>query len=123
MKLQRSQADGSNRFTAYGEGYVSVNAIRHTANILVLPDRLIPAWTPANFSSLTVADFERLAALDAGILLLGTGNRLRFPRQELLKPLIRAHKGLEVMDLPAACRTFNVLASEGRSVAAAILFS
>jgi uncharacterized protein len=55
--------------------------------------------------------------------LLGTGKQLRFPRPELLQPLIKAKKGIEVMDVQAACRTYNVLISEGRSVAAALIFS
>ena len=122
MKLQPTQFEGQNTFTAYGEGYVSVNAIRHTGNLIVLPDRIIPAWTPATFETLSVADFELLATLDAEIILLGTGQRLRFPRPELLRALIAAQKGIEAMDLAAACRTYNVLVSEGRKVAAALLF-
>jgi uncharacterized protein len=123
MKLQLAQTDGLNTFTAYGEGYVSVNGIRHDYNLAVLPDRLIPQWTPADFDSLTVADFELLAGLDAEIILLGTGQRLRFPHPELMRPLIQAQKGLEVMDLQAACRTYNILAAEGRKVAAALLLA
>jgi uncharacterized protein len=121
MKLELARTDGLNTFTAYGEGYVSVNGIRHNCNIVVLPDRLIPEWTLADFDSLTVADFELLAGLDAEIILLGTGNQLRFPRPELMRPLVKAQKGLEVMDLQAACRTYNILAAEGRKVAAGLL--
>jgi uncharacterized protein len=122
MKLKLAQSDGRNAFTAYGEGYVSVNAIRHHDNLVVLPDRLIPEWTQASFATLTLADFELLAALDTEIVILGTGNQLRFPRPELLQPLISAQKGLEVMDIQAACRTYNILVGEGRKVAAALIF-
>jgi uncharacterized protein len=121
MKLQLAKTDGLNTFTAYGEGYVSVNGIRHHCNLAVLPGRLIPAWTQADFDSLTVADFELLAGLDAEIILLG--NKLRFPRPELMQPLIHAQKGLEVMDLQAACRTYNMLAAEGRKVAVGLLLA
>jgi len=123
MKLQPTQSEGLNTFTAYGEGYVSVNAIRHTSNLIVLPDRLIADWTPATFETLSLADFELLATLDTEIILLGTGNRLRFPRPELLRAPMAARKGVEAMDLTAACRTYNVLVSEGRKVAAALLFA
>jgi uncharacterized protein len=122
MKLQPTPFEGLNTFTAYGEGYVSVNAVRHNGNLIVLPDRIIPAWTQATFDALGNADFELLATLDAEIILLGTGKTLRFPRPELLRPLTAARKGLEAMDLAAACRTYNVLVSEGRKVAAALLF-
>ena len=123
MKLQLAQTDGLNTFTAYGEGYVSVNGIRHNCNVAVLPDRLIEEWTQANFDTLTVADFELLAGLDAEIILLGTGKQLRFPRPELMRPLVLAQKGLEVMNLQAACRTYNILVAEGRKVAAGLLLA
>lgn len=123
MKLQPAQTDGLNTFTAYGEGYVSVNGIRHNYNIIVLPNRLITEWTPADFDSLSIADFELLAGLDAEIILLGTGSKLRFPRPELMQPLVQAQKGLEVMDLQAACRTYNILAGEGRKVAVGLLLA
>jgi uncharacterized protein len=123
MKLRIAQPQAQYTFTAYGDGYVSVNAIRHTGNVVVLPERVITDWTQADFETLDVDDFEALAALDSEIILLGTGRQLRFPRPELLQPLIRAQKGLEVMDLQAACRTYNVLAGEGRKVAAALIFA
>jgi uncharacterized protein len=123
MKLKLAQSEDQNRFTAYGDGYVSVNAVRHVSNLVVLPDRLIVDWTPASFATLSPFDFERLAALDSEIILLGTGQQLRFPRPELMQALIKAQKGLEVMDIAAACRTYNVLIGEGRKVAAALIFA
>jgi uncharacterized protein len=123
MKLQIATTEGQNTFTAYGEGYVSVNAVRHSSNLIVLPDRLIPEWTTASFATLSLADFEFLSTLENDIILLGTGNEHRFPRPELMQPLMRANKGLEVMTIQAACRTYNILISEGRQVTAALLFS
>ena len=123
MKLQLANSDGRNAFTAYGDGYVSVNAVRHTGNLLVLPDRTFPGWTQATFDTLSIAEFEFLATLDSEIILLGTGKQLRFPHPQLMQPLMQARKGMEVMDIQAACRTFNVLMGEGRKVAAALIFS
>ena len=123
MKLQLAQTEGWNTFTAYGEDYVSVYAVRHQDNLIVLPYQLIEKWTPASFSTLSRADFDFLATLDAEIILLGTGKLLRFPSPELMQSLMQARKGIEVMDTQAACRTFNVLAGEKRKVAAALLFS
>jgi uncharacterized protein len=123
MKLKPAQTEGQNVFTAYGEGYVSVNAIRYTNNLIVLPQRLITEWTSARFETLALSDFELLAALEIDIILFGTGNTLRFPRHDLLQPIIKARKGLEVMDIQAACRTYNVLISEGRPAVAALVFS
>ena len=123
MKLQAAQHIGQNTFTGYGEGYVSVNTVRYTSNLIVLPDQLIPDWTVASFDALGLADFELLATLNTEIILFGTGKQLRFPRPELMRPLIAVQKGLEVMDIHAACRTYNVLINEGRKVAAALIFS
>lgn len=123
MKLQPERIVGQNIFTAYGEGYVSVNAVRHTSNLIVLPDRLVEAWTAASFDTLSTTDFALLATLDAEVILLATGDQIRFPAAALLQPLVQAQKGIEVMDIKAACRTYNVLVSENRKVAAALLFA
>lgn len=123
MKLQIAQTEGQNTVTAYGKDYVSVNAVRHTQNIIVMPDRIIPAWAVSTSAAMVLADFELLASLETEIILLGTGNALRFPPPEFMRPLIEARKGLEVMDMQAACRTYNVLISEGRKVAAALLLA
>jgi len=121
LKLHRSVATGVNVFTAYGEGYVMVNGARHASSLIVLPDQVLP-WGAASFTALTSEDFAPLAGLGLEIVLLGTGPRLRFPHPLLTRALAEAHVGLEVMDLQAACRTYNILVAEERKVAAALLF-
>ena len=64
---------------------------------------------------------EYLHVLGA-VVILGTGMRQRFPAPKLMKALIDARIGLEVMDLGSACRTYNILVAEHRNVAAALLF-
>jgi uncharacterized protein len=123
MKLHLSNISGSNAFTGYGEGYVMVNRQRYERNLVVLPDRIVTDWRPAGFDQLGAEDFAQLAGLAPEIVLLGTGSRLRFPRPELTRALIDARIGLEVMDIQAACRTYNILAAEERKVVAALLFS
>ena len=122
MKLHLSDVSGINLFTGYGEGYVMVNRLRHERSLVVLRDRLVTDWPPAGFDELEAGDFARLAELKPEVVLLGTGARLRFPRTELTRALIEARIGLEVMDVQAACRTYNILAAEERRVAAALLF-
>ena len=63
-----------------------------------------------------------VAFLGVEIVLIGTGRRQRFPAPALMRPLMQARIGFEVMDLGSACRTFNILVNEGRSVAAALIF-
>jgi len=122
VKLQLSSAGALNVFTGYGEGYVLVNNVRHERNLLVLPERVIP-WDVAGFESLREEDFSELAAMRLEIVLLGTGAKQRFPEPRLTRPLAQARVGIEVMDLMAACRTYNILVSESRLVAAALLFA
>ncbi len=109
-------------FTAYGEGYVAVNHEKHSKNLIVLPESIIPEWSTATVATLTSADMQVLLELGTEIVLLGTGNRLRFPQGALMRPFAPAGMGLEIMDIQAACRTYNILAAEGRQVAAALLF-
>jgi uncharacterized protein len=109
-------------FTGYGGGYVLLNGARCEASVIVLPERIVE-WPVASFAALAEADFERIAQLKPEVVLLGTGARLRFPHPRLTAPLARAGIGLEVMDLQAACRTYNILAAEERIVAAALVFA
>ena len=99
-----------------------VNNQRHEQSLVVLPERLVIDWQPAGFDALNAGHFAQLAGLEPEILLLGTGDRQRFPRPELTRALVEARIGLEVMDLQAACRTYNILVAEDRNVAAALLF-
>ena len=121
MKLHALAASGVQVVTAYGEDYVLVNGARYEESIVVLPDRVV-AWQGHVFDRLSADDFGFLGTLEAEIVLLGTGPRQRFPHPRLTAPLARARIGLEVMDLQAACRTYNILVAEGRKVAAALLF-
>ena len=122
MKLHITNTAGLNLFTAYGDDYAAVNQEKHQKNIILLPESIVPEWTTATVSTLTEADMQILLGLGTEIILLGTGKRLRFPPGELLRPFALAGIGLDVMDLQAACRTYNILAAEGRKVAAALLF-
>ncbi|HKU46780.1 MAG TPA: Mth938-like domain-containing protein [Burkholderiales bacterium] len=121
MKLHASGPSTFNTITGYGEGYVTVNSERRTSSVVVLPDRIEP-WAAGSFDALTADDFRFLKELGAEIVLLGTGARQRFPHPQLTSELARAGIGLEVMDLQAACRTYNILVAEERKVAAALLF-
>jgi uncharacterized protein len=121
VKLHASGASGVNTITGYGEGYVMVNGQRRDSSVVVLPDRT-ENWPVARFDDLTAEHFVYLKELNAEIVLLGTGRRQRFPHPRLTAALSQAGVGLEVMDVQAACRTYNILVAEERKVAAALLF-
>ena len=122
MKLHASAPSALNTFSGYGDGFVAINGQRHEANIVVMPEKLLP-WGAASFDALKEADFDLFLGLDLEILLLGTGPKQRFPHPRLTKALAAKRIGVEAMDLQAACRTYNILMAEERRVAAALLFA
>ena len=112
---------GGNVFSGYGPGFVRIGILEYRENVVVTPEQIITGWAPGGFDALTEADFEAVAELEPEVTLVGTGATIRFPHPRLTRALTDARIGLEVMDTPAACRTFNILAAEGRKVAVAIL--
>ena len=120
MKLHASGPATYNTITAYGEDYVQVNSQRYQSSLSVMAETLLP-WSAEAFSTLGEEHFEALRDLVPEIVLLGTGSTQRFPHPRLTAALAKAGIGVEVMDLKAACRTYNILAAEERRVAAALL--
>ncbi len=108
-------------FTGHGAGYVSVNGHRYAQPIVVSADGVLTDWTATDFDSLAATHFDYFLGLKPEVLLLGTGAKQRFARPELYRELIKARIGIEFMDTPAACRTYNILVAEDRKVVAAIL--
>jgi uncharacterized protein len=121
LKFERELAQGRNTFTGYGEGYVEVNRQRYSASLVVSGERLLVDWPAASLEAMTADHLAALVDLSPEIVLLGTGPRFQFPRPALLAPLYQAGIGVEVMDTPAACRTYNILLAEGRNVVAALV--
>lgn len=119
VKLHLDRPGGTNLISASGGGTVTVNQTAYRGSLIVLRERLVEDWAPSGV--LESAQFELLAGLGADIVLLGTGNAIRFPHPRLTARLLSARIGLEVMDTGAACRTYNILSGEGRNVAAALV--
>ncbi len=108
-------------FTGYGEGYVAVNDKQYRQSVVVMAGSVRTDWTATDFGSLEASHFNYFLELQPEVLLLGTGAKQRFARPELYRALIQARIGIEFMDTPAACRTYNILVAEDRKVVAAIL--
>ncbi len=87
---------------------------------LLLDGALQAPWG-ADWEALTEAHFEAVLASPPEVLLVGSGRRTRWLAGALCARLAGAHVGLECMDTRAACRTYNLLAGEGRRVAVAAL--
>ena len=120
MKFQPDQTDVQS-ITGYGPGWVAVNGEKLSASALIGSAGQRLSWQVSRFEDLTEAHFAQLATLGAALVIVGSGTKLRFPPPAWLQPLMRARIGLETMDTQAACRTYNILAGEGRSVVAALL--
>lgn len=121
MKLHHSNQDGLNIIKAYTENSVTINEETFTRSVVVQAHHLEPAWQPQNIDELDSATIRELAKLDTEIILLGTGQKQHFPDRRLFVPLYDSNIGIEVMDTPAACRTYNILLEEGRAVTAALM--
>ena len=120
MKLQPDRFDVQS-ISGYGPGWVGVNGEKITHSVIISSGGQRIAWAGGLFEDLREAHFAVLADVQAEVVIFGSGLRLRFPKAGWLKPLIDRRIGVETMDTAAACRTYNILAQEGRSVAAALL--
>jgi uncharacterized protein len=121
MKFHPTQAAGQNLFTGYGNDYVAINHQRFEFPVVVSPEQPVSRWTASSVDTLTSAHLEEVLQFKPEIVILGTGERLRFPKPELTRALTGVGVGFEAMDTKAACRTYNILMAEGRQVVAAIL--
>ena len=120
MKLQPDQSDVQS-ISGYGPGWVGVNGEKITHSVIISSGGERLPWDASRFDELDATHFARLAEVQAEIVIFGSGSRIRFPQTAWLKPLIARRIGVETMDTAAACRTYNILAQEGRHVAVALL--
>ncbi len=121
MKFQPDTFAGSNAISRHEPGAVWVNHQRFEGSLLVPWKGLVQPWSAAGHATLNATHFDEVLALKPELVVFGSGARLRFISAALYRRLIEARIGLETMDSAAACRTYNVLAAEGRSVVAALL--
>ena len=112
---------GANGIKSYSPGDIVVNNTHYHESLIITPEQIIHNWPPQSFDALTLKHIEALTQLSVDIILLGVGEHLRFPSPSLLTPFYEQGIGFEVMDTSAACRTYNVLMSEARSVGAALI--
>jgi len=105
----------------YGPGWVQVagEKINHSFILTSRGERI--DWQCDSFEDLTPQHFEQLARMQTELVIFGSGTKLRFVSPALTQALITQQIGLETMDTPAACRTYNILAGEDRCVAVALL--
>ena len=121
MKFHLVAPIGVNLVLGYGPGGLRIGERTYVSSVIVTAAAVIEGWRPATAQDITASDLEPLLGLGSDIVLLGTGARQQFPGPAVLRVLHERRIGVEIMDTAAACRTYNVLAGEGRPVAAALI--
>lgn len=120
MKISLDKNGSDNQIQAYQPGSFKINDQEVTHGVII-NEQDYQEWCPDSIDTLEEKDIESALAYEPDILVMGTGSRQIFPPAQLMVSLAQKRIGLEVMDTAAACRTYNVLRSEGRNVTAAIL--
>ena len=120
MKLTQENTGDANRIRRYDTGSVTVNQTVLTRTLLLTPEWMDAQWGPELATELTAAHMDGMIGHDPELIIIGTGRYQRFPDRTLMARAIQAGVGIEVMTTEAACRTYNVLASEQRRVLAAL---
>ena len=121
MKISLAATKQKFAIRAYEKGKLIINEQAYYKNLIIMPEQLIPDWRPQSVEELTAADFEEMLASKPSMIILGTGERQIFPPAALYAAATNAGIGVEIMNTPAACRTYNILMSEGRTIAAALM--
>ena len=125
MKLHLTTAENNNLITAYDMGhaehFVEINNLQYKHNLIVMTNKLILDWPATNFASLNEAHFVQIIGLKPEVVLLGTGEKHQFLHPKIIQKLTEVIIPLECMTTAAACRTYNILMSEGRKVAAMLI--
>ena len=121
MKLHLTTAQNQNLITGYGADFIEINRKIYQQNLIVLADSIIDDWHTGKFEDLIEASFNQILELKPEVVLLGTGEAHRFLHPKMFRHLTESGIPLECMTTAAACRTYNILMSEGRNVAAALI--
>jgi len=121
LKFQPDRLDGVNVVSAFAPGQIVVNAQPWDGSVIVPWRGEVQAWPPRKPDALAAHHVEALLQHRPEVVIYGSGASLRFAHPSIMRALIDARIGYETMDSAAACRTYNVLATEGRRVLLAVL--
>jgi uncharacterized protein len=121
MRLTLDTPTGANLVTRLGPEGIRVGERWLCRSFIMSAAVLHEDWSVTDPSQVALATLAPALALEPEILVLGTGDRISFPEAAVFAALAERGIGLEVMDTPAACRTYNVLVGEERPVVAALV--
>jgi len=121
MKMALDSSGNVNVVSSYEAGKVRIRDQTYTRSLLVLPQRLLADWEPTDAQQLRGVHFSPLLEESPEVVILGTGDTQIFPEPAVFATLMDLGIGFEVMDNGAACRTYNILVSEDRRAALALI--
>lgn len=121
MKFSEDIGNALYRITGYGEGWVKVNQEMLQHSFLLGPQTLNRDWEPKSLQELEPRHLDPLFELGAEVIIIGSDPAQNMPSPAVWRALVQNGVGFEIMGNDAACRTYNILLSETRRVAAAFL--
>lgn len=122
MKFSEDFGDARYRIVAYGKDWVQVNEQRLEQAFIVSPQHLHTDWQAGSLAQLQAETLQALLELPAEVFIIASNETNRIPNKAIHQALVASQTGFEIMTIDAACRTYNVLLSESRNVAMAVLF-
>lgn len=120
MHFAEDQTESSLFIRHYDGQSIQTQDKSYNHAIVLFKDQIIEDLIPHSADALSLEHFRKLADFSPELIILGTGAKQYFPIAALQEPLFKKRIGLEIMATDAACRTFNLLLSEGRTVLAAL---
>lgn len=120
MKFTQQRQEGVNLIRRYGVDYIVVGERELRSSCIVGANSLVP-WAPRGVDELATEHLQVLFDLAPEVVVLATGATQKFPRAALRAEFATRRIGIEVMEIGAAARTYNVLVGEERRVLAAVL--
>ncbi len=121
MKFTEANDAGGHLIEGYGTEGIAIGGRRYRRSLILTPSRILEPWEPSSSANLTREHLNELLALEPQVIILGTGPQQVFPDPAVYFWVMERGIGIEVMDTGAACRTYNILMSEGRRVVAGLI--
>lgn len=121
MEFSLDPGSATYKIKSYHEGCVNINGQDYTESLIIMPEKLILNWKVKSIEDLTIEHFKNIAELLPQVVIVGIGNETKHLDKKILAPLLEKNIGVEIMSMKSACRTYTILMSEGRNVAACLI--
>lgn len=122
MKLHSTVNQFYQTVTAYDVKQVKINDIPYSTSLIVTPMTAPVACAITNYNDFNQSHIDQIMATSPDVVILGTGQQQHFLPSTIMSGFLQQHVGIEMMSNDAACRTYNILMSEGRKVTLCLIF-